>query len=54
MLDAPVSGGTGRAQSGDLSVIVGGEAEVFAKCEDLFAVMGSRSSMSVRWAAGLP
>jgi 3-hydroxyisobutyrate dehydrogenase len=43
MLDAPVSGGTGRAQSGDLSVIAGGAAEVFAKCEDLFAVMGSRS-----------
>ena len=43
MLDAPVSGGTGRAQSGDLSVIAGGAAEVFAKCEDLFAVLGSRS-----------
>ncbi len=43
MLDAPVSGGTGRAQSGDLSVIAGGAADVFAKCEDLFAVMGSRS-----------
>ncbi len=43
MLDAPVSGGTGRAQSGDLSVIAGGAADVFAKCEDLFGVMGSRS-----------
>lgn len=43
MLDAPVSGGTGRAQSGDLSVIVGGDAAVFAKCEDLFKPMGSRS-----------
>ena len=43
MLDAPVSGGTGRAQSGELSVIAGGAAEVFAKCEDLFGVMGSRS-----------
>ena len=43
MLDAPVSGGTGRAQSGDLSVIVGGAAEVFAKCQDLFGVLGSRS-----------
>ncbi|MGQ0583829.1 MAG: NAD(P)-dependent oxidoreductase [Reyranella sp.] len=43
MLDAPVSGGTGRAQSGDLSVIVGGAADVFAKCEDLFKAMGSRS-----------
>jgi 3-hydroxyisobutyrate dehydrogenase-like beta-hydroxyacid dehydrogenase len=43
MLDAPVSGGTGRAQSGELSVIAGGTAEVFAKCKDLFEVMGSRS-----------
>lgn len=43
MIDAPVSGGTGRAQSGDLSVIVGGDAAVVAKCEDLFKPMGSRS-----------
>jgi 3-hydroxyisobutyrate dehydrogenase-like beta-hydroxyacid dehydrogenase len=42
MLDAPVSGGTGRAQSGELSVIAGGAAEVFAKCEDLFGAMGNR------------
>lgn len=43
MLDAPVSGGTGRAQSGELSVIVGGAAEVFARCLDLFEAMGNRS-----------
>jgi len=43
MLDAPVSGGTGRAQSGELSVIVGGAADVFARCEDLFKAMGNRS-----------
>ena len=43
MLDAPVSGGTGRAQSGELSVIVGGAADVVAKCEDLFAIMGNRT-----------
>ena len=43
MLDAPVSGGTGRAQSGELSVIVGGGADVVAKCEDLFAAMGNRT-----------
>jgi len=43
MLDAPVSGGTGRAQSGELSVIVGGAADVVAKCEDLFKAMGNRS-----------
>jgi 3-hydroxyisobutyrate dehydrogenase-like beta-hydroxyacid dehydrogenase len=43
MVDAPVSGGTGRAQSGELSVIVGGDKEVVAKCEDLFKAMGNRT-----------
>jgi 3-hydroxyisobutyrate dehydrogenase-like beta-hydroxyacid dehydrogenase len=43
MLDAPVSGGTGRAQSGELSVIVGGAADVVARCEDLFKAMGNRT-----------
>lgn len=43
MLDAPVSGGTSRAQTGELSVIVGGAAEVAAKCQDLFDVMGGRT-----------
>ena len=43
MLDAPVSGGTARAQSGELSVIVGGDRTVFDKCQDLFSAMGSRS-----------
>ncbi len=40
MLDAPVSGGTVRAKSGELSVIVGGAAETYAACEDLFRAMG--------------
>jgi 3-hydroxyisobutyrate dehydrogenase-like beta-hydroxyacid dehydrogenase len=43
MIDAPVSGGTARAQSGELSVIVGGDAAVVAKCQDLFKIMGSRT-----------
>lgn len=43
MLDAPVSGGTGRAQSGELSVIVGGAADIFARCRDLFDAMGNRA-----------
>src|SRR4029453_2003420 len=43
MVDAPVSGGTGRAQSGDLSGIVGGDKEVVDRCEDLFKAMGSRT-----------
>jgi 3-hydroxyisobutyrate dehydrogenase-like beta-hydroxyacid dehydrogenase len=43
MVDAPVSGGTGRAQSGELSVIVGGDEETVARCEDLFKAMGNRT-----------
>jgi 3-hydroxyisobutyrate dehydrogenase-like beta-hydroxyacid dehydrogenase len=43
MIDAPVSGGTGRAQSGELSVIVGGDAAIVAKCKDLFDVLGSQT-----------
>ena len=46
MIDAPVSGGTGRAQSGDLSVIVGGDAAIVAKCKDLFDIMGSQKHRS--------
>lgn len=40
MLDAPVSGGTVRAKSGELSVIAGGAPETYAACEDLFRAMG--------------
>ena len=40
MLDAPVSGGTVRAKSGELSIIAGGAAETYAACEDLFHAMG--------------
>jgi len=42
MLDAPVSGGTERAQSGELSIIVGGAAETFEACRDLFKAMGTK------------
>jgi 3-hydroxyisobutyrate dehydrogenase len=41
-LDAPVSGGTERAQSGELSIIAGGEAATFERCRDLFEAMGTR------------
>lgn len=40
MVDAPVSGGTHGAAAGTLSVIVGGPAETFAACEDMFKAMG--------------
>ena len=42
MLDAPVSGGTERAASGELSVMVGGAPDAFAACRDLFAAMGTK------------
>ena len=40
MVDAPVSGGTERAASGELSIIVGGDAQTVAACQDLFRAMG--------------
>jgi 3-hydroxyisobutyrate dehydrogenase-like beta-hydroxyacid dehydrogenase len=42
MLDAPVSGGTVRAISGELSIIAGGAPDTFAACRDLFEAMGAR------------
>jgi 3-hydroxyisobutyrate dehydrogenase len=42
MVDAPVSGGTERAQSGELSIIAGGSAASFEACRDLFEAMGKR------------
>jgi len=42
MLDAPVSGGTTRAVSGELSIMAGGAAEIFAACRDVFQAMGTR------------
>jgi len=42
MLDAPVSGGTERAQSGELSIIAGGAPETFEACRDLFKAMGTK------------
>ena len=40
MLDAPVSGGQVGAQQGTLSIMVGGEAEIFARMKPLFEVLG--------------
>src|SRR5256712_7710546 len=41
-LDAPVSGGTERAASGELSIIGGGDGATFEKCRDLFSAMGTK------------
>jgi 3-hydroxyisobutyrate dehydrogenase-like beta-hydroxyacid dehydrogenase len=43
MLDAPISGGTPKAQAGTLAVIVGGDAETFAKCQDIFDAVGEHA-----------
>ncbi len=40
MLDAPVSGGVAGAEKGTLSIIVGGEEELFEQCKPLFQDMG--------------
>jgi 3-hydroxyisobutyrate dehydrogenase len=41
-LDAPVSGGDKGAREGTLSIMVGGEPEVFARIEPLFNLMGKQ------------
>ncbi len=40
-LDAPVSGGAPRAASGELTIMVGGPPDAFARVKPLFAAMGS-------------
>jgi len=40
MLDAPVSGGEQGAISGNLSIMVGGKPEAFARAKPLFEVLG--------------
>lgn len=41
MLDAPVSGGPARAASGELTIMVGGEPDLFARHRDVLAAMGT-------------
>jgi 3-hydroxyisobutyrate dehydrogenase len=40
VLDAPVSGGYSRAESGDLTFMVGGNKDTFVKCLRVFEAMG--------------
>ncbi len=42
LLDAPVSGGVPRANSGELSIIVGGDAAEVERCRPIFEAMSSR------------
>lgn len=41
MIDAPVSGGVARAETGDLAIMVGGAEETIARCMPLLERMGS-------------
>jgi 2-hydroxy-3-oxopropionate reductase len=40
-LDAPVSGGTAGAKTGELAIMVGGEKKIFKKIKNLFKSMGT-------------
>lgn len=40
-LDAPVSGGVGKARTGQLAILVGGEATVLERCRGLLQAMGA-------------
>jgi 3-hydroxyisobutyrate dehydrogenase-like beta-hydroxyacid dehydrogenase len=53
MLDAPVSGGSVRADSGELSVIAGGDAQTFATCEPMFKAMSANQFHVGRIGQGL-
>ena len=41
-IDAPISGGSAKAATGEMSVMASGKPEVFARCEGLFAAISSR------------
>lgn len=41
LLDAPVSGGTAGAVTGKLSIMVGGDRQVFESCQDIFTALGT-------------
>ena len=41
LIDAPVSGGAPAAEAGELVVMVGGDAETFARCKPVFETYGN-------------
>jgi len=43
VLDAPVSGSTPQAEQGQLVIFVGGEEDVYQKCQPILAVLGSKT-----------
>ncbi len=43
MLDATLSGTSGMCAAREITVMVGGKAEVFAECEDIFSAIGRKT-----------
>jgi len=43
VLDAPVSGSTVQAEQGQLVIFVGGEEDVYQRCQSILAVLGSKT-----------
>ena len=43
VLDAPVSGSTVQAEQGQLVIFVGGEEDVYHRCQPILAVLGSKT-----------
>ena len=52
MLDAPVSGGEPKAIDGTLSIMVGGEEEIFKQVEPLLLIMGSSALLMGKIGSG--
>ncbi|MFO7935223.1 MAG: 2-hydroxy-3-oxopropionate reductase [Bacteroidales bacterium] len=52
MLDAPVSGGEPKAINGTLSIMVGGDQEIFERVKDLLLVMGDSALLVGRIGSG--
>ncbi len=40
IVDAPVSGGVGKAATGELSIMASGDKAAFDKCHDIFKILG--------------
>ena len=49
VMDAPVSGGPPRAKTGNLSIMVGGDEDIFQQCKSVLDVMGDK----VRYTGGI-
>jgi len=52
MLDAPVSGGQEKAQSGTLAIMVGGKDDIFNHCKPILDILGNPVLVGVIGAGG--